>query len=37
MLHEICFNDSPEFIKNINVDKVKETISFSNVVKMFID
>ena len=37
MLHQICFNDSPEFIKNINVDKVKETISFSNIVKMFID
>ena len=37
MLHEICFNDSPEFIKNINVDKVKETISFSNIVKMFIN
>ena len=37
MLHEICFNDSPQYKKNINVNKVKETISFSNIVKMFID
>ena len=36
MLRRICTTNSTQFVKKIDVDKVKETISFSNIVKLFL-